>query len=477
MKLFKKALAIALSVLVFAGVYAGGALAAPEDGAAAPVAIQLNGENIEFPRGVEPYYDRENWRVFVPVRDTFTALGAEVSYDEDTRVITFTRGDVTVVFPRDGTTLEVTAAGVTTTIESDAKPISIDNRVLVPVRFVAQALGCKVGWDSAERTAIIIDPVTYLAGLEEDTYEIFGKIAEIGADVTGNQALAATVDVSESVSNTVASIKIDAISSQTAADMKIDGTITSDDADVLAILGSTGEEVKLEGEMILNVETGFFAVTSEAFNNSPLSGLEGDVWLTADLFALAAQSGVDIQAALDEQSATAAVDVKSIIDSAVYSAIVQVLSSAENPTSIDDFQAFDAAIAAVYGLYGDSGFEETDGVYVSEISISEAGQTVDAKLTIGTGDDGNATSFSMEMEGAVDGETVIKLTANVSATEFDFLFDVNGGDDIGNIKIAFKGSITPTDDEPRTSLPEGAASMDILALVEFLMTPPAEDVE
>jgi hypothetical protein len=223
--------------------------------------------------------------------------------------------------------------------------------------------------------------------------------------------------------------------------------------------------------MILNVETGFFAVTSEAFN-SLLSGLEGGIWLTADLFELAAQSGVDIQAALDEQSAAAMVDMKAVLDST----IAQILSSAAL-TSVDDFKTLDTGLTAVCEWYGDSGFEETDGVYVNEISISEAGQTVAAKLTIVTGDDGKATSFSMDMEGAVDGETVIKLTASISATEFDFLVNVNGGDDIGNIKIAFKGSITPTEDEPRTSLPEGAESMDILALAEFLMTPPAEDVE
>lgn len=461
MKLFKKALAIALSVLVFAGVYAGGALAAPEDGAAAPVAIQLNGKNIEFPSGVEPYYDRENWRVFVPVRDTFTALGAVVSYDDDTRVITFTRGDVTVVFPRDSTTLEVTAAGVTTTIESDVKPISIDNRVLVPVKFVAQALGCNVGWDSAERTAIIIDPVTYLAGLEEDTYEIVNTPMEIDDEFTGNFALDANINVSgDGIAVSAKLGGVVSVAPQMVADMKIDGTLTSDDAEALEPFSEDGE-VKVDGDIIYNYETGLIAIKSELLNSQLFAdAIEGDVWLTMDMFELAAQQGIDIQAMLDTALAAQSTEETTDMKTALDSSILQAISSFV-PTSVDDFQILDTGIGFALKLFGDSGFTETDGVYVNEVSLSEGDETATAKLSIVTAD-GKATSFSVDMEGTSDGMS-LKFTMSFSAAEYNISVELK---DTTGMDVKFDISITPTDDKPRASLPEGATSVDILTILE-----------
>ena len=40
-------------------------------------------------------------------------------------------------------------------IETDIAPISINNRVLVPVRVIAKSLGCEVTWDAAAKAVII----------------------------------------------------------------------------------------------------------------------------------------------------------------------------------------------------------------------------------------------------------------------------------------------------------------------------------
>jgi N-acetylmuramoyl-L-alanine amidase len=40
-------------------------------------------------------------------------------------------------------------------IETDVEPINVNGRVLVPVRAVAEALGCKVDWDGDTQTVKI----------------------------------------------------------------------------------------------------------------------------------------------------------------------------------------------------------------------------------------------------------------------------------------------------------------------------------
>ncbi|MCL6561102.1 MAG: copper amine oxidase N-terminal domain-containing protein, partial [Firmicutes bacterium] len=40
-------------------------------------------------------------------------------------------------------------------VKSDVPPVKQENRVLVPVRFIAEALGCDVQWDEAKNAVII----------------------------------------------------------------------------------------------------------------------------------------------------------------------------------------------------------------------------------------------------------------------------------------------------------------------------------
>ena len=39
--------------------------------------------------------------------------------------------------------------------ETDVAPISMNNRVLVPVRVIAESLGCNVTWNAATKTVVI----------------------------------------------------------------------------------------------------------------------------------------------------------------------------------------------------------------------------------------------------------------------------------------------------------------------------------
>lgn len=87
-------------------------------------------------------------RTMVPFRSIFEALGAEVHWDPDARMVTAARG-------RDSLALTIGSPVVEwrrSRIKVDAPPVIVDGRTLVPLRFIAQALGLHVRWDGATRT-------------------------------------------------------------------------------------------------------------------------------------------------------------------------------------------------------------------------------------------------------------------------------------------------------------------------------------
>ncbi|MCR4442098.1 MAG: copper amine oxidase N-terminal domain-containing protein [Peptococcaceae bacterium] len=82
-------------------------------------------------------------RTLVPVRAIMNGLGAEVKWDPETKTVTITRDDKTIVLNL--VTGEVTVNEESVTIEVPAQLIS--NRTFVPLRFIAQTLGEKVEYD------------------------------------------------------------------------------------------------------------------------------------------------------------------------------------------------------------------------------------------------------------------------------------------------------------------------------------------
>ena len=90
-------------------------------------------------------------RTLVPMRAIFEALGAEVDWDGDTRTATGTLGDHTVVIQVGKT--EALVDGETRTLDVPAQ--IIQNRTMVPARFISEALGCSVTWDGTSQTAAV----------------------------------------------------------------------------------------------------------------------------------------------------------------------------------------------------------------------------------------------------------------------------------------------------------------------------------
>ncbi len=99
-----------------------------------------------------------NDRTMVPMRAIFEALGANVTWIPQDRLIIATCDDKVVVLQIDNLFMTVEKAGETEKEEIllDAPPFILNDRTLVPARAVSEALDAKVEWEGATRTVTVI---------------------------------------------------------------------------------------------------------------------------------------------------------------------------------------------------------------------------------------------------------------------------------------------------------------------------------
>lgn len=122
-------------------------LSAISVGAQGDITVTVNGSNVEFDQ--PPVI--ENERTLVPLRAIFEALDAEVDWDGETRTVTAQKNSVKISLTVDNDEMKVGEQSIT--LDTPAK--IINDRTMIPVRAVSEALECKVEWDGEARQVII----------------------------------------------------------------------------------------------------------------------------------------------------------------------------------------------------------------------------------------------------------------------------------------------------------------------------------
>ena len=92
-------------------------------------------------------------RTFVPVRYVANALGVtddNIIWDGVKKTVTLIKGDRVVQMTIGSKTMLINGAAITM---DTAPEIVSPGRTMLPIRFVAQALGATVNWDPATNTA------------------------------------------------------------------------------------------------------------------------------------------------------------------------------------------------------------------------------------------------------------------------------------------------------------------------------------
>ena len=98
-----------------------------------------------------------NNRTMVPMRAIFEAMDAEVEWDNITRSITGVRGKKKISLQLDNPKANINGIEVIL----DSPPLVINERTLVPIRFISESLGAKVEWDKETRTVFINERVNF----------------------------------------------------------------------------------------------------------------------------------------------------------------------------------------------------------------------------------------------------------------------------------------------------------------------------
>ncbi len=115
--------------------------------------VTLNGQALSF--DVNPQII--NSRTMVPMRAIFTALGANVDWVEEHRLIIASKNSSIITMMIDQPIMHIgnLETGEQKTSELDSPPVIVDSRTLVPVRAISDALGVEVDWNEERRTVIL----------------------------------------------------------------------------------------------------------------------------------------------------------------------------------------------------------------------------------------------------------------------------------------------------------------------------------
>lgn len=118
--------------------------------AADEISLVINNKKVECE--VPPVISND--RTLVPVRVLFEHYNAKVSWNGELRQVMVISGTTVMIFNIDSKIVYLNGAAYTL----DAPPVIINDRTLVPVRFISEKLGYIVGWDSATRTVSVSKP-------------------------------------------------------------------------------------------------------------------------------------------------------------------------------------------------------------------------------------------------------------------------------------------------------------------------------
>jgi len=115
--------------------------------AAADISVTVDGRALSFDQ--PPLM--QDGRVLVPLRGIFEALGAEVQWDAPSRTVRARSEKSQMTLPLGSRTATVDGR----TVNLDVPASVVGGRTVVPLRFVAEALGAQVLWEGAARRVTI----------------------------------------------------------------------------------------------------------------------------------------------------------------------------------------------------------------------------------------------------------------------------------------------------------------------------------
>lgn len=147
------------------------------------VYLEINGErldNLPMPPVIM------DGNALVPAREVFEKLGARVAWKDKEQEVDVLYNNIFVVMHINNKNAVVAGRNM----EMSVAPKIINNKTMIPLRFVSEAVGLDVGWDTATRTASVNEPST------ETTTETTTQAPPVITETT-TQATEATTEAAE----------------------------------------------------------------------------------------------------------------------------------------------------------------------------------------------------------------------------------------------------------------------------------------
>ncbi len=156
-----------------------------------PVYVKLNGVSIAY-EDAQPQI--MNQRAMVPFRKTAETLGATIEWNKETETATMIKGDRVVVHTM--RTQIITVNGKAYTF--DTPSAVIQDRTMMPVRMLSEALGNPVTWDNSTRTVnIVADEPTVVSIVPDKTTVNSGEKINIAVTTTSTTDRIKILDINE----------------------------------------------------------------------------------------------------------------------------------------------------------------------------------------------------------------------------------------------------------------------------------------
>lgn len=117
-----------------------------------PVKVTVDGKQVSA-AGQEAIYNSTEGLVLIPLRAVCEAIGAEVKWDAAGQTATVKLMNKSVEIPVNSSMIKVNGKSV----DIKAKAVLMNNKTMVPMEFMQQALGSKLNWNKAQNSLSISD--------------------------------------------------------------------------------------------------------------------------------------------------------------------------------------------------------------------------------------------------------------------------------------------------------------------------------
>lgn len=379
------------------------------------VSVQIGDTLVSF---TDSNPEIQNGRVFVPVRAICEKLGAQVSYDDVTKIATAVKGDTTVQLQVGEKSLTVTSGDTTQTIQMDVASYVQNNRLMVPTRFLAQAFDCYVGWDSVSRTAIILDVNGLLRG-NNAQYTLMDKYLAYSNKFAQNYAISGTFNISAEINNdgttvpVISNGTIDAIYDSKAVNLNLGMTL--DITDLIAALGDEESQdaqtalilnmlKNVNVEYIVNIDEGMVYVRSSLL--SIMMGADEGTWYSIDMNKLFSESGAS--SSYSELMAANKVTTS-------FEDTIETVCSMIELTDVETVNMLTEGLTFINTAFSDAAFVKSGDTYTTNKSFDEDGVTASFSFCLTVKDDA-VTGYDLTMK-AVQDDMTMDMTCSQDAND------------------------------------------------------------